>query len=230
MERFGLLTSAETSRQLGVSMRQVQRLAASGALSHSDTVGGTHLIDARSVQLRKVRGAARGRPWEAETIAAAIELLTCGDTTRLTPVARGRLYRRLSGMSAEQFVRATRKRAEVRRFRASKSFVGHLQEAINLTGVAAVGRDPALGRVFGLAGGDRLVVDGYVNEKTARRLIRECRMVADPSGSVTLRVTNIDLLLDAHEVVVALDLADSLEVRSRSAGLAHLTQRLRVLR
>lgn len=228
--RGELMSSAEASRQLGVSMRQVQRLTASGALSQSGTVGRVQLIDAASVQRLKTRGAGRGRPWEPETIAAALEMLTDGDTTRLTTVARGRLRQRLSRISADHLVRSTRGRAQVRRYRASTSFLDRLRVAITLTGSAAVGSDPALGRLFGLAGGQREVVDGYVHEKQARRLVRECHLVEDEDGNVTLRVTEIDLLLSTNVVAVALDLSGSLDVRDRSAGLAFLTRRLQSLR
>jgi hypothetical protein len=228
-ERGGLMSSAEASRQLGVSMRQVQRLTASGALSQSGNVGRSHLIDAQSVHRLKVRGAGRGRPWEPETIAAAIELLNDGETARLTSVAHGRLRHRLSGMSADQFVRATRMRADVRGYRASVSFLEQAKAAVILTGSAAIDSDVALARKFGLGGSNRDIVDGYVDAKSARRLVRECHLAEDDEGNVTLRVTTIDALLRTCAVVVALDLAESLDTRDRSAGLAYLERQLRSL-
>jgi hypothetical protein len=223
------MSSAEASRQLGVSMRQVQRLTASGALSQSGNVGRSHLIDAQSVHRLKVRGAGRGRPWESETIAATIELLTDGETARLTSFARGRLRHRLSGMLADQLVRATRMRADVRRYRSSVSFFEQVKGAVIPTGSAAVDSDFTLARKFGLAGSNRDIVDGYVDEKSAQRLVRECHLAEADDGNVTLRVTKIEALPRASAVLVALDLAESLDTRDRSAGLAYLAQRLRWL-
>ncbi len=127
-----------------------------------DSSAGRRLADpVRAVRSSaKVRGAGRGRPWEAQTIAAAIDLLIDGETTRLTPVARGRLSHRLSGMTADQLVRATGKRAKCGRYRASAPFLDQVKGAVTLTGSAAVGRDLALARLFGLAGSDRDIVDG----------------------------------------------------------------------
>lgn len=224
-----LMSSAEASRQLGVSMRQVQRLTASGALSQSGNVGRSHLIDAQSVHRLKVRGAGRGRPWESETIAATIELLTDGETARLTSFARGRLRHRLSGMLADQLVRATRMRADVRRYRSSVSFFEQVKGAVIPTGSAAVDSDFTLARKFGLAGSNRDIVDGYLDEKSAQRLVRECHLAEADDGNVTLRVTKIEALPRASAVLVALDLAESLDTRDRSAGLAYLAQRLRWL-
>lgn len=229
VRRGDQMGSAEASQQLGVSMRQVQRLTASGTLSQSGNVGRSQLIDAQSVHRLKARGAGRGRPWEAETIAAAIELLTDGQTARLASIARGRLCHRLSGMSAQQLVRATRMRADVRRYRSAVSFLDMVKDAVTLTGSAAIDSDLALARKFGLAGSDRDLVDGYVDEKSVRRIVRECHLAEDADGNVTLRVTTIDALLRTSAVVVALDLAESLDTRDRSAGLAYLARRLRWL-
>ena len=225
-----VMSSAEASRQLGVSIRQIQRLAATGALTQVGNVGRSKLIDARSVQRLKARGSRRGRPWTAETIAAAIDLLTDGDTERLSSLERRRLRGRLSALSAEDLVRATSSRADVRRYRTSSSFLDRLSAEVTPSGLDAVDRDPSLAKTFGLTRSSRASVDGYVDEKAARALVRECHMVEDEQGNVTLRVTPIDSLKEPNTVTVALDLADSLDTRVRSAGLTYLRQRLKALR
>jgi hypothetical protein len=48
-------------------------------------------------------------------------------------------------------------------------------------------------------------------------------------GNVTLRGTDIDSLKRVNAVTVALDLAESLDPRARSAGLAFLRQRLKMM-
>ncbi len=224
------MSSAEAGRLLGVSMRQVQRLASSGALVQVGAVGRTELIDAGSVQRMKAQGLRRGRPWSTNAIAAAIDLLTHGDTARLSSVEARRLRDRLAGLSAEDLVRATRSRAEVRRYRASASFLDRVRKEIALTGVWAIDNDTALAKEFSLAQGRQASVDGYVDSTAAARLIRACHLIEDAQGHVTLRVTAIDSLMTTNAVAVALDLAESLEPRERSAGLTFLGQRLTSLR
>lgn len=223
-------TPTEASRQLGVSVRQVQRLALSGALTTIGTVGRTKLIDAGSVQRVEMQGLRRGRPWLTNTIAASIDLLTGGDTTRQSSVERKRLHGRLAGLSAEDLVRATVSRADVRRYRASASFLDRVRKDLALTGAAAVDSDPALAKEFGLARSSQISVDGYVDEKTSDRLIRTCHLIEDAQGNMTLRVTEIDSLTTTNAVTVALDLAESLDLRARSAGLTFLRQRLETMR
>jgi len=89
--------------------------------------------------------------------------------------------------------------------------------------------DLALAKTFGLARSAQALVDGYVDEKQARRLVRACHLVEDEQGNVTLRVTRIESLRWPNAVVVALDLADSLDLRARSAGLAYLRRRLKTM-
>jgi excisionase family DNA binding protein len=224
------MSIAEASRQLGVSVRQVQRLTSSGVLTHIGTVGRTKLIDAASVQRVKMRGISPGRPWSMNTIAASIDLLAGGEGTRQSSVERKRLHGRLGGMSAEDLVRATCSRAEVRRYRASASFLDHVRNVVALTGVAATDKDPALAKEFGLSRSAQISVDGYVDKRTADRLIRTCHLIEDAEGNVTLRVTETEILKRINTVIVALDLAESLDPRARVAGLAFLRQRLATMK
>jgi hypothetical protein len=224
-----VLSSAEAGRQLGISVRQVQRLALSGALTQVGTVGRTKLIDAGSVQRVKAQGLRRGRPWSTKTIAAALDLLAQGDTTRLSSIERKRLRGRLATMSAEDLVRATRFRADVRRYRASASFLDRVRSELALTGAAAIDNDIAVASEFGLARSANVTVEGYVDSKAADRLIRACHLVEDARGNVTLRVTAIDSLQTTNAIAVALDLAESLDPRERSAGLTFLRRRLETL-
>lgn len=222
------MTSAEASRLLGVSVRQVERLVATGHLTRVDRVGRSLLIDAASVHRMRARGSRRGRPWAAETTRAATDLLAHGRTERLTQSARSRLRSRLRSMTAEDLVQAMSGRAQVRNFRASGSFLDRLRRSVTLTGTAAVDADRAVAGRFGLATAQRDTVDGYVDADTARRLTDECQLVDDANGNVTLRITDDHPgdRMPADDVTVALDLADSLDVRERSAGLALLRNRL----
>lgn len=226
-----LVTSSEASERLGVSARQVQRLIANGELAVTGHVGRAALIDAGSVQRLLVRGARRGRPWSDTAIAAAIDLLTDGATQRLGRVERARLLKRLHAIAAEDLVVVMRMRARVLRYRASESFLARTARSVTMTGSAAIDADVTLAREFGLAVAGRAFVDGYLDAEAAAHVVGSCRLVADPQGNVTLRVTDLDLLIGSRPspVVVALDLAESLDSRERAAGLRFLRQRLKVL-
>lgn len=222
------MTSAEAARRLGVGVRQVERLLGAGDLTRVGTVGRVALIDAASVHRLHGRGARRGRPWSTETIFAAIELLADGQTERLESTQRSRLRARLRRMDAEDLVRATSGRAEVRRYRASGSFLDRIRQSVTLTGSSAVDDRRDVAGLFGLSSAQRDAVDGYVDRATVQHLVDRYHLVDDAGGNVTLRVAdNWKAAGDvADDVVVALDLAESLDVRERSAGLALLSDRL----
>lgn len=224
------MSTAEAGRQLGVSVRQVQRLASTGLLTQVGAVGRTMLIDARSVQRVKAQGLRRGRLWSTKAIAATLDLLAHRDTTRLSSVERKRLTARLANLSAEDLVRATRSRAVVRRYRSVESFLDRVRGEVVLTGAAAIDCDTSLAMEFGLSHSPKAGVDGYVDTRNADRLIRTCHLIEDAHGNVTLRATTIDSLMTTNTVAVALDLAESLDPRERSAGLSFLRRRLKTMR
>lgn len=77
------------------------------------------------------------------------------------------------------------------------------------------------------------MVDGYVAAWMVESLADRHVLSTDGTGDldVVLRATSFDLdvvrrIAEADEVLVALDLATSLDVRERSAGVAVLTDRL----
>lgn len=222
------MTSTEAAEQLGVGVRQVERLVASGDLARVGTVGRVALIDAASVYRLREQGVRRGRPWSLDSIRAAIDLLADGATERLETSQRSRLRSRLRAMTAEDLVRATRGRASVSRYRASNSFLDRIRSQVTLTGHSAVDADRATAGVFGLAASRSETVDGYVTEEHAELLAKLYHLAEDAAGNVTLRVVAEQIAAGgiADSVTVALDLAESLNVRERSAGLAVLTERL----
>jgi len=221
------MTSAEAAVQLGVGMRQVERLLVAGDITRVGTAGRTALIDAASVHRLRIRGVRRGRPWACETSYAAIDLLSSGQTRRLGAVDRSRLLSRLRLMSAEDVVRATQGRAEVRRYRASASFIDQIRQVLLLTGSSAINSDSDIAMQFGLAVARRDEVDGYIDMTKVQDLISRAHLIEDAQGNVTLRVVDqkqsVGQLVNA--VTVALDLADSLDSRERSAALELLRSR-----
>ena len=84
---------------------------------------------------------------------------------------------------------------------------------------------------FGM-GDDSQRVDGYCDEGALTELVTRCHLLEDIRGNVTLRVARLRALPigDRREMpvaVVAADVAESIEVRERSAGLRVLENLLR---
>jgi excisionase family DNA binding protein len=226
------MTATEASRVLGVSTRQVERLVASGALSNASRVGRTLLIDANAVNHLRITGTQRGRPWKQQTDWVAIELLSYGASVGLNSSQRSRLRRRLRTITPAELVRLARHRATVRRYRVSVSFLPDLRGRLALTAIPALSVSPELAARFGLAVASSTVLDGYVDTDRAAMLTSEFLMFGDTEGNVTLRSTatgHLDAGGQAPVAAVALDLAESLDPRERSAGSRVLTELLAAL-
>lgn len=75
------------------------------------------------------------------------------------------------------------------------------------------------------------VIDGYLATTDLEAVVSRHGLVRDDTGSVTLRATFMDLdvvrdLVNAGDVLAALDLAESLDVRERRAGIDALDRAL----
>jgi len=220
------MTTTAAAERLGITQRQVQRLIDAGALPATRTAGDAWVVDALAVNSMARTRPTRGRPWSPATAWAALWRLSGLDVDWLDRRTTSRLDDRLASVGAEALLQATRRRAVVRRYRASASFLAELREAVVPSGPSAMepstfGMDRNLGRV-----------DGYCTGEAANRLERDFHLVEDPQGNVTLRVAAMPSIVvdgsDAMPVaVVAADLAESLEARERSAGLRVLEDLLR---
>jgi hypothetical protein len=222
------MTTADAARVLGVSVRQVRNLVESRELAEVGRVGSILLLDSSAVLRLKERGSQRGRPWAEETAWAVVEMLDCGHTVRLNAAQRSRLRARLREMDVEEFVRLARRRSQVSRYRASASFLPRLRKHVALTGAAAVAADRSVADAFGLATGDRSTVDGYVDRRLIRDYEDEFFLTPDRHGNVVLRgiASNTASGRIASASAIALDLAESLDTRERSAGLRLLSEKL----
>jgi excisionase family DNA binding protein len=221
-----MMTSTDASRVLGVSVRQVQRLVDAGWLTSAGRVGRSILIDAASVHEVANRGAQPGRPWNQATAWAALELLSSDKTDRLTETQRSRLRSRLRGLTAAELIPLARRRARTCRYRVSASFLDRLRERVVSTGSAAISESADVAARFGLAAGRTETVDGYLAARDLDNVVGEYLMVPDHAGNATLRVVEVDGFNRATPVVVALDLAESLDPRERSAGRRVLKEML----
>lgn len=219
---MSMLGVSEAADRLGVSTRQVQHLVASGEL---DQVARGY-VDASSVdRLLAVRRGRRTRAWSEATAWGAVALLSGMDASWLGESQRSRLRRRLREVSAEGLVARARDRAVVRRYAGHPSAVSRVRAATVSTHLAV--------RRLGLA--DVNVVDAYVAADVVDEVVRGHGLVADGAGSFTLRVTTMDMEVVANfvrtaDAVAALDLAESLDVRERGAGVRALEELLEAFR
>lgn len=225
------MTTADAAAVLGVSARQVERMVASRRLVRAGVVGRSVLVDAGSLHRHRVRGAARGRPWSAHTVAASLDLLRSGTTERLGASQRSRLKARMRDMSAAELVRAVARRSDTVAYHTSASLLDGIRDRVVLTAGSAVDVDAGIAAALGLAGSVRQAVDGYTEADGAQRLVDRFFLTPDPGGNVTLRQAEVlpgERVADL--VTVAVDLAESLDVRERFAGLALINERLASLR
>lgn len=220
------MTTAVAAERLGVSQRQVQRLIEARELPATRTAGDAWVVDALAVNAMARTRPARGRPWSPATAWAALWRVSGLEVDWLDRRTTRRLDDRLASIDVEELVHATRRRAVIRRYRASESFLADLDGLVIRTGARAIepsrfGMERDLGRV-----------DGYCTSEVATRLARDFYLVEDPRGNTTLRVAAVPrAVLEGRDVmpvaVIAADLAESLEVRERSAGYRVLEELLR---
>ena len=222
---MSISTDAAAAR-LGVSQRQVQRLIRAGELPAQRTAGDAWLVDALALNALGRARPSRGRPWTAETAWAALWRLSGLDVGWLGARTEARLRERLRHLDTAGLVVACRRRAVTHRYRASDSFVEALRETVVRSGTSAV-----TAADFGLAA-EATRVDGYCDPKAHDDFVTRFHLTPDTRGNVTLRVVHAPPagLLDRAAMptaAIALDLAESLEVRERSAGVRILEDLLR---
>ena len=222
------MTVDDAARRLGVTVRQIERLVAAGTLDCVGTVGRSTLVGVESVHRLSTVGSTRGRPWSTETVAAALDLLRSGHTARLTQSQRSRLLARLRRINADEVVRFARGRVRTHRYRAVPAYLGAIRAQLLVTGATAVNADESVAALFGLSKSQSNAVDGYVEASKLKKLVSEFHLVPDPDGNVTFRVSsvNVDDAGMVDPLVVALDLAESIDQRERAAALRHLSERL----
>jgi hypothetical protein len=163
----------------------------------------------------------------------ALDLISGLASDAMSSSQRWHLRERLKTMTAADLVRVSRHRAEVHRLRASESFLALVRDEVALTGAAALIADAQLARGLGLAAAGHWSVDGYVGRVDLHRIVASYHLAEDQGGNVVLRVVD-DVARTtrrgiADNVTVALDLAESLDPRERSAGRRELDRLLKAL-
>jgi len=219
---MSMLAVSEAAERLGVSTRQVQHLVARGEL-RSLARG---VVDETSVErLLAVRRGSHTRAWAESTAWAAVALLSGREAGWLGESQRSRLRGRLRGLGAEELVERARERASVSRYVAHRSAGERLRAELVDTSSSAPRFELATTNA----------IDGYLAATDLKAVVARHGLVRDDTGSVTLRATSMDLdvvrdLVSASDVLAALDLAESLNVRERRSGIDALDRALGVFR
>lgn len=217
-----ILAVSEAAERLGVSTRQVQHLVARGDLRQV----ARGVLDETSVErLLAVRGGSHRRAWSTETAWGAVALLSGADAEWMGETQRSRLKARLRALGASDLVERARERAEVTRY-AAHSSAGQYLFAELVYAADDAGR-------LGLAATSN--IDGYLAAADVAGVVSRHGLIRDNEGRVTLRATSMDPevirdLAQRSVVLAALDLAESLDVRERRAGLDALDRALESFR
>ena len=219
---MSLLATSEAAKRLGVSTRQVQHLVARGDLRQL----ARGVVDETSVErLLAVRGGSHKSAWSEATAWGAAALLSGAAAEWRGDTQRSRLRSRLRRLDAAELVERARERAEVTRYRAHTSAGQYLRaELVYATDVASQ---------LGLT--ETNSIDGYLASGDVQGLVTRHGLIRDDEGRVTLRATYMDLdvvrdLSGRSPVLAAIDLAESLDIRERRAGLDRLDRALETFR
>lgn len=208
------ITASAAAEWLGISQRQVERLARAGELMVTRNVGGALLLDGASVHGWAQRDRRHGRPWSAATAWAALTLLSGERVDWLSPSALSRLRHRLRSSDASELTWQVRRRAAVHRMQGWGQDTGLLR-----TGVSAL-RDSELSALFELSPATR-GIDGYVRANEFSAVVTALGLVEDVAGNALVRVVPEGAGYVVGRVLtaaVAVDLSESLDTRESAAG------------
>jgi len=223
------------AERLGVNASRVRSLLASGRLA-GRRVGSLWLVDDFDLERRRVAVAGmRGRPLSARVAWASAALLDGLDAGWLTSAERSRLRSRWVSSSGDAQVCRwwMQSRASACKYKIAP---GDIAELLASDGVVAGGISAATSYRTGLGHGAEVEI--YADQATVHRLVDEFFLMAHPRGNLTLHevrsetawhleaVRTVDDLLVAPRLIVAADLLDSDDTRSRSAGASLLEETL----
>lgn len=225
---------ADAAAALGVSTRQVERLAQAGDVAVARRVGRVLLLDASSVHRCAQMSRRRGRPWSEQSAWAALALLSGLRVDWISSAHRERLLMRLRNSAPETVAYLARRRvSRVLRMRGWGLEMTGPGSLLIAGGVSALDTNPQMAVRFGLTAGHHSGADGYVLEAHVEALVDAYGLIPDLNGEVTLRVVS-----EPHPplnrgvipiAVVATDLIDSLNTRERGAGTRVLQELLDAL-
>jgi excisionase family DNA binding protein len=223
------ITTGEAAMRLGVSAHEVRRLIAAGELT-ATPAGRFLLVDEASVRRRGGVQIGRGRALAPGTAWAALWEASGERADWLDRATRSRLRSWLRDRSAEAIAVACRRRAERHELRALPAYRGAVitDDDVVLGGMSAAEQ----------VGADIVTLGDHEDElycadATLRRLTKEYGLSSAGQANLIVRVPKLaDVELLRRPVmpvaVVAVDLLDSDDVRTRRAGAKLLEQAITV--
>ncbi|RSN31362.1 hypothetical protein DMC61_14530 [Amycolatopsis sp. WAC 04169] len=220
------------AERLGVNVSRVRSLLNSGRLA-GRRVGSVWLVDSSDVERRRAATkGVKGRPLSARVTWTSAALFDGLGTDWLSSAERSRLSARwqTSGGAAQVCRWWMQSRATATRYRIAPDDIAEL---LKFEGVVAGGISAA--SHYGTGLGHSAEAEIYASTATAKRLVDEFFLLADPQGNLTVHEVTADThwhcrtarivegVQVAPRLIVAADLLDSDDTRSRSAGAALLT-------
>lgn len=221
-----LLNARDAAERLGVSATRVRSLAENGSLK---TVRYGRNIYMTETSVERYAGLERkqGRLFSPRIAFAALYMVSGKDAGWLMPAERYRLRKRLRGMDSSMLISLCRKRAEVHDYWCRGSRMNRVRELIRLSSASG-----DLCRMFDLVSTENL--EGYVHRERLGEIISEGRLIEEESYRPSLRLHVFDMKLpdsgDMPVGVCAADLAVSLDIREKYAGIEKLDSLLRRFR
>jgi len=215
------LSVSEAAERLGVTRARVRSLLAAGRLAGRHA-GSLWLVDGDAVAQRlESVASAKGRPFSTRIAWSAAALLDGQDISWLTTSERSRLRSRLRQGDAQTCRWRMRSRASTTRYRIADADIGDL---ISTRGVVLGGISAASHYALGLGHGH----EAEVYTDAAGQLVDEFFLVESARGNLVLHseiagwhlktARTVDGVSVVPRLVVAADLLDSDDTRSRSAG------------
>ncbi|MCY7365895.1 MAG: helix-turn-helix domain-containing protein [Frankiaceae bacterium] len=222
------MTVRDAAARLGVDPSRVRALVGSGALA-GRRFGSQWMVRRDAVERRAelVGAGARSRAMSARTAWAAADLLDGGKATWLTTSERARLRARLASHAAggwQTYARwlSSRQTAATRYRIADRDVAGLLAD----DGIVATGASAAATHALGLGSAGQAEV--YADSATERRLVEDWFLIRSDTGNLLVRAVDgdwhrrtgsvVDGRAVAARLMVAVDLLDADDARSRAAG------------
>lgn len=229
------MSVADASAALGVTGRQVERLAQAGDIVITRRIGRALMLDSASVHRCAQMSRYRGRPWSEHSAWGALTLLSGLEVDWLPAAHRTRLRNRMVRSTPDEIAHLARRRqSRILRMRGWGGDMTGPGSALIAGGVSALEANRQWADRFGLTTGHHDGTDGYIPAAHLEALVDEFGLVPNLEGEVTVRIiSQIPPALAGDVVpiaVAAVDLMESLNTRERSAGARVLRELLDDLR
>jgi hypothetical protein len=218
MRDQSVVSSAEAARRLGLSSRRVRALAANGRVP-AQKVANRWFVDVDRLSEVRGRVAAKGRPFSDRHSLGLLFLASGEDPQWLSAYEKWRL-RRYALPRLQALLPRLGRRASVHFVQAPESLVRRLAKDANFvrSGVSAAEH-------YGADIAGRAVLDGYYAERDFRSMVYRYALRPAPEAASNLVVRGIEAVEAIAgrrympRGVVAADLADSADARTRRAGM-----------